>query len=184
MNLGEKLALFLGMLSGDGCLSKKHNGEGYRDYPIDFCNTDKSKVLIFSTLFNQLFDKTGRVSSRKRAENRLEIWSFLKHSVEVVKYLRQLGFPEGVKRDVLRILPVIWHGTNKEKIAFIYGVLITDGSLNESRILFHSGSKLFLKDLSKLISCFINAEKPVKEYVQREVYKSYQDTVILEVYPS
>ena len=183
MNKKEKLALFLGMLSGDGCLIIKHNKEGYREYPIDFCNTDRKKVELFVNLFKDLFAQDGNIHSRKRY-NRKEIFNFRKVSVKTAKYLKNLGFPEGVKRDVLRILPVIWHGTNKEKIAFIYGVLITDGSLNESRILFHSGSKLFLKDLSKLISCFINAEKPVKEYVQREVYKSYQDTVILEVYPS
>jgi len=33
MNKDEKLALFLGMLSGDGCLSLSHNSRGQKDYP-------------------------------------------------------------------------------------------------------------------------------------------------------
>ena len=44
MNKKEKLALFLGMLSGDGCLPIKHSGEGYRDYVIQFYNCNKDLV--------------------------------------------------------------------------------------------------------------------------------------------
>lgn len=55
------------------------------------------------------------------------------------------------------------------------GVIITDGSLKNKRgIMFHSGSKLFLEDISVLISEFIGVIKPLKEYTQRKVYKSYQ----------
>src|SRR3989344_341213 len=100
MDKKEKLALFLGMLSGDGCLSIKHNGEGYRDYPIDFCNTDKNKVILFDNLFYELFGLRGKLSSRQRPDRKL-IWHFSKYSVNIVKKLRAMGFPEGVKRDVL-----------------------------------------------------------------------------------
>ena len=174
MNKKEKFALFLGMLSGDGCLSIAHNGEGYRDYPIDFCNTEEEKVKLFDSLFFDLFGVHGTISSTKRAENRKRIWSFRKHSVKIAKELKRIGFPEGVKRDVLRITKKVKNGTRKEKMAFIYGVLITDGSVNDKRILFHSGSKLFLEDMSKLIGEFIGVSKPVKEFIQREIYKSYQ----------
>lgn len=176
MNKKEKLALFLGMLSGDGCLSISHNGDGYRDYPIQFYNNDKEKVLLFNQLFLDLFEINGRVSSRKRP-NRREIWEFVKKSHKIADKIKELGFPEGVKRDVLRILPVIKNGSAKEKLFFIYGILITDGSINTKRILFHSGSRLFLEDLSKLISEFIYVKKPIKEYTQKQIYKSYQLTL-------
>ena len=173
MDRNEKLALFLGMLSGDGCLSIKHNGEGYRDYPIDFCNTEKDKVDLFNKLFYELFGIGGKISSRQRPNRKL-IWTFLKYSHEIFNYLKDLGFPEGVKRDTLRVTQTILTGTDSEKILFIYGVIITDGSVNDRRILFHSGSKLFLEDLSKLISEFTGIIKPIKEFIQREKYKSYQ----------
>mgnify|MGYP001559461746 CR=1 FL=1 len=92
MNKKEKLALFIGMLSGDGCLSIKHNGEGYRDYPIDFCNTDKSKVTLFDNLFYDLFGIRGRISSRKRAKNRKRIWHFLQASPVLEKRRRKKLF--------------------------------------------------------------------------------------------
>jgi len=174
MNKKDKLALFLGMLSGDGCLSIAHNGEGYRDYPIDFCNTEKEKVILFYNLFFDLFGVHGTISSVKRAENRKRLWSFRKHSVKVAGELKKLGFPEGVKRDILRIPNIIKKGSDKEKLAFIHGVIITDGSVNDKRVLFHSGSKLFLEDMSELIGEFVGCVKPIKEYTQREIYKSYQ----------
>lgn len=177
MNKKEKLALFLGMLSGDGCLSIKHNGQGYRDYPIDFCNTEEDKVIVFDNLFFDLFGIHGKISSIKRAENRRRIWHFLKYSKEIVEKLKRLGFPEGVKRDILRVPEIIKNGNKKEKAAFIHGVIITDGSVNYKRILFHSGSKLFLEDLSALIGSFIGNVKPIKEFTQREIYKSYQLTL-------
>lgn len=178
MNKSEKLALFLGMLSGDGCLSIAHNGEGYRNYPIDFCNTEKTNVELFAKLFSTLFGKIGTINSRKRADNRKRIWNFRKHSVEVATYLKKLGFPEGVKRDVLRVLPIINNGTKKERFAFIYGVAITDGCIKADRgIMFHSGSKLFLEDLSKLFSSLGMTKKIVKSYIQHlndKYFVSYQ----------
>ncbi|MBI2631918.1 hypothetical protein HYW75_02860 [Candidatus Pacearchaeota archaeon] len=173
MNKKEKLALFLGMLSGDGCLSIKHNGEGYKDYPIQFWNTEKDKVILFDNLLYELFGVYGSITSRQR-QNRKIIWEFVKYSKKIVEKIKSLGFPEGVKRDNLRILSIIKNGSEKEKLAFIYGVIITDGSIGDRKILFHSGSKLFLEDLSILISNFIGNIKPIKEYTQKEIYKSYQ----------
>jgi len=174
MNKKEKLALFLGMLSGDGCLPIKHNGEGYRDYAIQFYNTDKKLTKLFDELFFELFKLHGKIGVSSR-ENKKDLFCFCKYSKEIYKKIKKLGFPEGVKRDVLRILPLIKKGSNKEKLAFIQGVLITDGCLRKNgSSLFHSGSKLFLEDLSNLISEFIGNSKPVRGYIQREKYKSYQ----------
>ena len=173
MDRGEKLALFLGMLSGDGCLSIAHNGEGYRNYPIDFCNVEKEIVLLFNKLFYDLFEISGNINFVQRP-NRKIIWTFRKHSRKVVEELKSLGFPEGVKRDVLRVLPVIKNGTEKEQLLFFQGVLITDGCDKPKRgIMFHLGSKLFLEDLSDLVNQIIDVKKPVKEFSQKR-YRSYQ----------
>lgn len=174
MNKKEKLALFLGMLSGDGCLPIKHNGAGYRDYAVQFYNADRNLAKLFDDLFFDLFGVHGKigVSSRK---SKKDLYCFLKYSKQIYNKIKRIGFPEGVKRDILRVLPIIKKGSKKEKLAFIQGVLITDGSLRKTgQILFHSGSKFFLEDLSQLISEFIGNTKPVKEYVQREIYRSYQ----------
>ena len=102
MNKKGKLALFLGMLSGDGCIPIGHNGEGYRNYYMEFCNTDKSKVELFNNLLYAVFGITGKITSCKRI-NRKKIWNIRKYSKETVEKIIELGFPEGVKRDILRI---------------------------------------------------------------------------------
>ena len=80
-----------------------------------------------------------------------------------------------MKRDVLRVLPIIKKGTAEDKLAFLYGVIITDGYQTDKILRFHLGSKLFLEDLSLLISEFIGTIKPVKEFLQQNgKYKSYQ----------
>jgi len=174
MNKKEKFALMLGMLCGDGCLPICHSGEGYRDYKVSFCNTDKRLAALFSDLFFDLFGIRGKISVAHRI-NRKPLYEFWKYSKEIVNNLKEAGFPEGVKRDILRVPKIIFKGSKKEKAMFIYGFLITDGSLRKKGdILFHSGSKLFLEDLSLLISAFTGSKKPIREYVQREVYRSYQ----------
>ena len=128
-------------------------------------------------MINLLFDIFGvygkiRYSDR---ENKQRLFEFYKYSKEIYFKIKKVGFPEGVKRDVLRILSIIKNGTKAEKLAFILGFLITDGCLRkQGSILFHSGSKLFLNDLSDLISEFIGNRKKIREYIQRERYKSYQ----------
>lgn len=174
MNRSEKLALFLGMLSGDGCLSISHNGEGYRNYPIQFCNNDKNIVLLFAELFHDLFGIEGKIHSRTRI-GRKKIWEFKKISIKIVSYLRELGFPEGVKRDILRVPKSIINGSQLAKKYFFFGVFITDGSLKKNRgIMFHMGSKLFLEDVSLLVGNLTGTKSIVKEYIQQEKYKSYQ----------
>lgn len=174
MNKKEKLALLFGMLSGDGCLPIAHNGAGYRDYKIVFCNTNIKLVRLFANTFQDVFRIEGTITKQDRP-NKKRLFYFTKYSKEVEQQFVAWGFPEGIKRDVLRIPQFIKEGNKKEKFAFIRGVLITDGSLRRrGDILFHSGSRLFLKELSKLISEFTGTNKPIREYVQREVYKSYQ----------
>ena len=164
MDKREKLALFLGMLSG----------EGYRDYAVRFCNTDKNLVSLFEGLFFDIFGEHGRISYEDRTDKK-RLFSFCKYSKKIVNNVRELGFPEGVKRDVLRVPKIIKNGERGEKIAFFIGLLITDGCMRENgSISFHLGSKVFLEEISELVSEFTGINKPIKEYIQRERFKSYQ----------
>lgn len=66
------------------------------------------------------------------------LFYYTKYSKAVFQQLIKLGFLEGIKRDVLIILSLIKNRKKEEKAVFIYGVLITDGSLRTRKdILFH-----------------------------------------------
>jgi intein/homing endonuclease len=173
----ENRALFLGMLCGDGHLSihtKKRKYGVYYDYCIGFCNTDKELMKVFSRLFFQLFSIQGNFHPRSRP-NRKRIYEFHSYSRKVFEKILSWKFPVGIKRDALRIPNIILKGSRKEKLGFLLGVLITDGCVRKNKtILFHSGSKKFLEDLSRLINNLFGVKKGVKSYVQRKKYISYQ----------
>ena len=86
-----------------------------------------------------------------------------------------MGFPIGLKKYKLRIPDIVWNFNRNEKMLFIKGVIITDGSIRkQGNVLFHMGSKDFLDDLSNLIYELFELRKGVKEYIQKEKYFSYQ----------
>lgn len=171
----EDLALFLGMLCGDGNLSIKTKKKGYKNYTTKFCNTDINIIKLFNELFFKIFNIRVNFYSRKR-EGRKEIFDFTSYSKEVFDKVSSLGFPIGVKRDKLRIPEIIKIGSREEKIAFLFGVIITDGTIkkNKDTLFFHVGSKYFLEDISELIYELIGTKKGIKTYLQKEKYVSYQ----------
>lgn len=170
----EDLALFLGMLSGDGHLAIRTKKAGYKSFSVEFCNTDLKLIKLFDELLYKLFNVRGNFHSRIR-EGRKEIFEFRTYSKDIFDYISSLSFPIGIKRDKLRILPIIFQGSKREKELFLRGVLITDGSIKESgAIFFHTGSKIFLEDISKLINELYGVKKDIKKYLQRDKFFSYQ----------
>jgi intein/homing endonuclease len=171
----EKLALFLGMFAGDGCLSVCYNGEGYRIYPIRFFNTNKRIVELFSDLFSELFNVEGKIRFRDR-ENKKTLWEFEKYSVEIYKIInKDFEIFCGKKALNVRIPSFVRRGNKNIKKHFFLGLLITDGSIRkEGDILFHSASKQLIYDLSKLINDVWKIDKPAKHYLQQNKFNSYQ----------
>lgn len=162
------------MLCGDGHLSVRTKKKGDQNFSVEFCNTNLKIVELFDKLFYSLFGIRGNFHSRKR-NNRKEIFEFRSYSKDISDYVSSLGFPIGVKRDILRIPSIILNGTIKEKLFFIKGVLITDGYIRENKtILFHSGSKLLLEDLSKLFYELFGIKKSIKSFIQKNKFISYQ----------
>ncbi len=168
------LALFLGMFVGDGGLSIKKNGEGYRIYPITFYNSEKKLVLLFHKLFYKLFKIKGNIRSRKR-ENKKELWEFEKYSVKMYNIInKDFEIPCGKKASKVRIPSFVLSGAESIKLHFFLGLLVTDGSIQINRIQFHSASDDLLIDLKKVIHELWGFNKKVKTYIQKNKYYSYQ----------
>ncbi len=169
----EDLALFLGMLSGDGHLSIRTKKAGYKSFSVEFCNTDLKLIKLFDELLYKIFNVKGNFHSRIRTGKK-EIFEFRTYSKDFFDYISSLGFPIGIKRDKLRILPIILQGSKREKELFLKGVLITDGSIRKNgTIFFHTGSKIFLEEISELIKELCGVKKNIKEYLQRGKFFSY-----------
>jgi intein/homing endonuclease len=174
----KEVALFLGMFAGDGCLTIKHNGDGYRIYPVQFFNTRKDYVELFAKLFYNIFGVKGTIFANRR-ENRKVLWGFRKYSVMIYKIINtDLEISCGKKALTVRIPSFIRNGPKTLKKAFFLGLLITDGGTRSNKeLMFHSASKELIYDLRDLIESVWGVHRNIKEYIQREKFRSYQLTL-------
>ena len=170
----SKLALYLGMIIGDGHISNRNNGFGYPTYSINFYNTFEGYVQLIYNLHKELFGEEGKINSRKRI-NRKRIYDFCKYSRSSFDFLTsEMKIPFGRKCDIVRIPKFIFNSSNSVKIYFFLGLFLTDGGLSGNKITFHMASKSLLFDLSRLIKEIWGFESKVIEVVQKRKYFSYQ----------
>ena len=171
----KDLALFLGMLVGEGCMPVKHNGQGYRIYPITFYNTNKKMVELFGNLFHKLFGLKGKIHKKERKDKKV-LWEFEKYSVKLYNRINSdFEIFCGKKASNVSIPSFILDGTREVKKYFFLGLLITDGGVRKDKtIIFHLASKKLIYGLKNLIRSYWGFDKPVKRYVQKERFISYQ----------
>ena len=182
MNRG-KLALLLGMLCGDGCLIEVTKSfRGYKNYVTSFYNSNEELMISFKNLLLDVFEAKGNYNPDIREGKKLT-YAFRSYSKDAFNKIAGLGFPIGLKKFKLRIPEIIWKSNRQEKLLFLKGLTITDGSIRkQGNILFHMASKLFLEDVSDLIYELFGLRKNIKEYLQKEKYFSYQ--LILDKKPT
>ena len=171
----NNLALYLGLLVGDGHISNRKNGYGYPTYSINFFNTKLDFVKLFSNLNSELFKKDGKISCRSRI-NRKDLYQFSIYSRELFDLIvNDYGIPVGKKSHIVRIPKFILNSDILSKKQFFLGLFLSDGFINKKGIVgFHMASKMLLLDMVKLISEVWKFEKSVREVIQREKYFSYQ----------
>lgn len=172
------LALLLGMFAGDGCLSIKRNGAGFRIYPISFYNTDKKQIDLFHGLFLKLFGIDGKIRSRER-KNRKVLWEFEKYSVKLYKIFNcDFEIPCGKKAPKVRVPSFIMESGECLKKYFFLGLLLTDGGIRKDKtIIFHSASENLINDLRDLIKLVWGFDKKVRKYIQKGKFISFQLTL-------
>ena len=180
MNVGilkksEDLALFLGMLTGDGCLPIKRNGNGYRVYPINFYNTDKRQIHLFNNLFKKIFNLEGHIQTRQR-KNRKRQWIFEKYSVKLYKIINnEFEIGNGKKALKAKIPSFILNGNDELKKFFFLGLLITDGRVGIDRsIIFNCASKKLMYDLKQLVKDVWDFDRPIYHYIQKNKFNVYR----------
>jgi len=129
----------------------------------------------FQNLFSDIFGIKGNCYPEIRENKKKVLYCFRSYSKEIFNKISYMDFPIGFKKHKLRIPPLIWNFRRKEKLLFLKGLTITDGSIrSQGNILFHLSSKKFLEDVSDLIYELFGLRKPIKEYLQREKFYSYQ----------
>ena len=171
----NKLALFLGMLVGDGSISNRKNGFGYPTYSVAFWNTRREYVDLFSNLNSDLFDSEGKINPRHRP-NKKVLYEFRIYSKPIFDYLvDDVGIPSGKKAAIVKIPKIILKSNNEVKKYFFLGLFLTDGGLNKrGNLHFHMASRELLLGLSGMIKDIWGFDKEVKNVIQKNKYFSYQ----------
>lgn len=175
--MGKELALLLGMLCGDGCLVETiRKNKKYKFYSTRFYNSNLDLMKNFDNLFLEVFGVKGNYYPEKTRVGKKKVsYTFRSYSREVFNRMAALGFPVGLKKYKLRVPSVIWDSGEKEKLFFLKGLVLTDGSIKKGGdIVFHMASKRFLEDVSDLIYEIFDSKRQIKEYLQKEKYLSYQ----------
>lgn len=151
----KNLALFYGILLGDGCLSKSKRKDRKNCYIYTIaitCNAHNDKPFfnrIVIPLINKLIRK--EIKFRERKDGSIEIKVYNK---ELFIYLNNLGFPIG-KKGTNIITPKIFYDKRLVKY-IVQGLFATDG-------------------------CFALTKNPDK-YYPRLVLKAIHKDLILQIY--
>ena len=117
-----KLAYFVGLLIGDGCIAQSHNG--HKSYHVTYTSTDKELSEAFATLGKDIFGLDG-ATSRKTTENK-PLWNVR----FCAKRMHQWLWKEtGGKRKAPKW---IVNGTNEVMSAFIRGFADAEGGVTDT----------------------------------------------------
>lgn len=170
------LAKISAMLIGDGSLLIKYNGEGYRSYPIFFCNTNIRLVKDFSRGIKKLFKIDGKIRIVRRRNKKI-LYEYTVFNKNVYKFFESLGVPPGRKSSKVRVPDLFLESKVRTCLSFLLGYIKTDGGISRDRLMFHCASKKLLQDIRFIINkCFGFGEgRVIKRYIQRG-FKSYQLT--------
>ena len=156
-SLDKNLALFLGILWGDGWLASRKVAIKNYSWRVGIVEDDKPLIYEFIELTDKIFGVRPKINDRK---TKLEAYFSNRIIYEILN--RVYNFPDGYKINRLRIPKVIFN--SKELMsAFLSGVFSTDGKFtvykNYPRLCVESASLEFTEDMKLgLINLGFNAK--------------------------
>lgn len=149
-NLDEDMALFLGMLWGDGWIVNRSAAKTKGQWRIGIVEDDRSLIRYFIYLTEKIFSIKPKINDRK---TKLEAYFNSRIVYEILN--RTYAFPDGEKIDKLRI-PKDIIKSKKLSMAFLKGLFSTDGKFTiykqYPRVGLDSATLSLIKDVEKVLS--------------------------------
>lgn len=148
--INRKLALFLGLMYGDGCISSREIAIKTGDWRISIVEDDKKLLLHIKNLVKNLFGIDVRVFIRQN--NTYQVFFSSRVVYEFLN--KKFGFPDGTKKGRLRVPIQIFKSTSLID-NFLSGLFSTDGTFYISdgypRLSFSSADYIFAKEINELL---------------------------------
>ena len=174
--LSKDLSYFVGVITGDGSLPIKHNGQKQRNYVVSIEKANRKFISSFlRPLVKEIFDIKWSLITRK-VKKKKKTWILYLYSKPLYRYLTQIfELPEGKKSYKIRMPSIIRNLKPHERIPFMAGVMDTDwGILGGDRFGVHCASKLLLEDTKNTLEELVKIKLNVKKFKQKNKYTSYQ----------
>lgn len=120
--MSVELAELLGMMCGDGCLSKTQQGKHFV-----YCSGNRLKDKEYfgeyiTNLFLKIFGKS--IVAHEREDPKIIYIKF--SDKQIFQFLNNLGLPVGLKYDKLKVPDIIFQD-KAYQMAFVRGLFDTDG---------------------------------------------------------
>ena len=159
--LNEELSFFIATIIGDGHLRK-----GKEQITIEL--TNKKLIKIVQKVTRDLFSREFNIKSR--IKNEKPTYYILMDSKAIYKLLNKVfEIPFGKKSHLIKIPKYIMKSNNKIKLAFLQGILVTEGGKRKRGFGMSTASKQLWEDLIKVFK-----EVGIKTLVDKWVHKKYK----------
>ena len=166
MYINDELAFFVGCIIGDGHLKKSKT-----QTTIELTNWNLIKHI--SKLCVSLFNRKFNVTKVKLREGKQQTYHMCIDSKAIYNLLKNVfGIPSGKKSDVVKIPKCILNSNKEIKIAFLKGLLATEGGKRRRGYGLSTASKQMWKDLD---SIFNSLKVPIlkDKWVHKKYRKEY-----------
>jgi ribonucleoside-diphosphate reductase alpha chain len=159
--LGWLLGAYLGDGSGYSCGKKVHErnyrnmGKEREAFRLKFANDDFEVSEHFAHSLNGLFEGNVRPHSVNR-ERGATLYEVSTNGYYVNEMLQQTDWQVGKKAYGLRVPSIIWSSSRETMLAFLAGLIDTDGHVNakKQQISFSTISGRIIEDLQAMLSLF------------------------------
>ena len=165
--LDENLAIFVGMILGDGHLDKNKKR-------ISLDSTDLRLIRAFKALIEINFDFKIKIKKYqdKRPNRKLRYYTYTDNSAIYTLLNKVYNVPASKKSAIISVPEKIKKSGKNIKIAFLMGVFVTDGGKRHRSFGLSSKSKLFRDGLINILN-ELNIKTHKDEWINKKYRKRY-----------
>ncbi len=128
--IDEDLSYLVGFITGDGCCPYvfRDSKKDYRDYKITISKEDKNCIYRVSNMINDLFGVETKPFKNRHEPNLWQLYFKSKYAYRLMTRIFEL--PEGKKAKIVKMPKLIKQYSEKNKLAFIKGLVDSDGCIH------------------------------------------------------
>lgn len=175
--IDEELVFFVGCIIGDGHLKKSK-----LQTTIEL--TNKELITYISKICNNLFNRKFNITAVKLREGKKQSYHICIDSKSIYNLLNKVfEIPIGKKSHIVNVPKYITKGKKRIKIAFLQGIMATEGGKRQRGFGLSTASEKMWKGLS-LIFKDVGIPISIDKWVHKKYKKEYYGITFKEKYLS